>query len=228
MSLAGSLSDRKERPAYVSFSVEVVEDKPASAREGRFVGREIEMAHITAPYSRDVFKIEVPQWFANMTQEVNQGRMPDEWLKLYRDAYDKWKLGQELPLSGTPMKGWGIISPAMQETLIRMHVRTVEDLAAINDEGIKRIGMGAVDLKNKAVAWLAQLNDKGPLTMQMAALQKEMANLQMMAQTLKEQNEKLQAMLPKVDSPVAFVEPPAEITASDIIEEEPKGKKGKR
>lgn len=228
MSIVGSLSDRKERPAYVTFSTITEEDKQASIREGRCAYKDVEMANITAPYSRDVFKMEVPQWFANMKQEVRNGRMPQEWLDTYQVAYDKWKLGQDMPLNGTPIKGWGIITPAMQETLIRVNIRTVEDLAAANDEGIKRIGMGGVDLKNKANAWLAQLNDKGPLTMQMAQLQKQVEVLKAMTEALNEQNEALKRLIPKTEQPIAFVAPTEEITASDIIEDEPKGRKGKR
>jgi hypothetical protein len=78
-----------------------------------------------------------------------------------------------MPLDGEAIKGWGVISPAQQANLIAINIRTVEDLAAVNDEGLKRIGMGAGELRDKAKAWLSQLADKGPLTQENALLKGE-------------------------------------------------------
>lgn len=187
MSNVADLVDRKERPAYVRFERIAVEDKAASVSQGRYVAREIDMALITPPYSKDVFKIKVPQWIANMKQDVQNNRLPEAWMDDYIAAYEKWKKGEEIPLNGIAIKGWGVISLSQQETLIRMNVLTVEDLAAINDEGIKRIGMGGMDLKNKAQAWLAQLKDKGPLTQEMASIKAENSLLKSNVETLTRQ-----------------------------------------
>ena len=68
---------------------------------------------------------------------------------------------------------------------------TVEDLARINDEGLRRFGIGAADLKNKAIAWLAQLDDKGPLTQEIAALKAENASLKKQVESLTKKVETL-------------------------------------
>lgn len=183
----GELVDRKERPAYVRFERIAVEDKAASAKEGHYVAKDVDMALITPPYSKDVFKIKVPQWIANMKQDVQNGRLPEKWMEDYIESYNRWKKGEEIPLNGIAIKGWGVISPAQQETLIKMNVLTVEDLAGINDEGIKRVGMGGMDLKNKAVAWLSQLKDKGPLTQEIAAVKSENVILKSSVESLQRQ-----------------------------------------
>ena len=67
----------------------------------------------------------------------------------------------------------------------------------MNDEGIRRVGMGAVELRRKANAWIAQVNDKGPLTLQMAAIETENDVLKGQVATLSEQVNKLMAMVPK-------------------------------
>ena len=103
------------------------------------------------------------------------------------------------------------------EELIRMNILTVELLSNINDEGVKRIGMGAVDLKTKAKAWLAQLNDKGPLTLKVAATEKENALLKSSVETLQKQVESLMAAL-RVEKPVPHET--AEITADDLIDDD--------
>jgi len=223
MSSVGELVDRKERPAYVRFERVAVEDKAASEREGRYVARDIDMALITPPYSKDVFKIKVPQWFANLKQDVQNGRIREEWVEDYQKSYDRWKRGEELPVNGIAIKGWPVISPAQQATLIAMNVLTVEDLAAMNDEGVRRAGMGAMEMKNKAQAWLAQLKDKGPLTQEMASLKSENQLLKSSVDTLTKQVGDLMAAMKAQQGFAAAPEVPGEsesITAADLIDDE--------
>lgn len=210
------MEDRKERPAYVRFERVAVEDKAASLREGHYVARDVDMANVTPPYSKDVFKTKASSWFATLEQDVQNGRIDPRWVEDYKAAYARWKAGEELPLNGTPIKGWGVISPAQQETLIRMNVLTVEDLAAMNDEGIRRVGMGGNDLKNKAGAWLAQLKDKGPLTQEVASIKAENLLLKTSVETLTKQVEALMAQ----GHMQASAEPAAQdsIGASDILD----------
>lgn len=235
----GAIMERKDRPAFAKFVQIVKEDKAASQREGRFVGRDVDMVHVTPPYSKDVIIYPALEWFEKLERDVAAGRIPREWVDQYRKDYDFWKRGLEAPPNGVPVKGWGVISPAQQEELIRLNIRTVEDLAAINDEGLRRIGMGGVDLKTKASAWLAQLKDKGPLTVEMAALKVENVNLKTSLDSALEQLGKLRAQIdalaatrPEIVSPAetepagiaasAGITEPAGIAASDIIEDEPK------
>lgn len=176
---ATELNERADRPAYVRFERRPMEDKPATLASGTgtVIYKNVDFAKITPPYSKDVIEVKVAQWLLNMKLDVHNERMPKEWMERYEAAYKAWLNGQELPLNGTPIRGWGVISPAQQETLIRMTILTVEDLGGVNDEGIRRIGMGGTELKNKAQAWLSQHKDKGPLTLENAALKTEVANL---------------------------------------------------
>lgn len=188
-------SNREDRPAYARFERVAVEDKQATLRNGAYVAKDVDFVLLTPSYSKDVFKQKIPAWFLQLDQDLRDGRIPKQWVDNYKAAYEAWKNGQELPLNGTPIRGWGVISPAQQETLIRMHCLTVEDLAKINDEGIRRVGMGAIDLKNKAKAWLAQLQDKGPLTVEMAALKQENDSLKTTVDTLTGKLEELTNMV---------------------------------
>lgn len=214
----------KDRPAYVSFHRVAIEDVPASKKAGRYVAKDVDMVHITQPGSKDIFKQKVPQWMESMRTDVMNGRLPKEWEDRYLDAHERWLKGQEIPLQGTPIKGWGILSPAQQETLIQCTVMTVEDLAALNDEGCKRIGMGGGILKEKAAAWLSQMNDKGPLTMEISTLKQENALLQANVETLSRQVQELIMRVNSHESPVNYpvdVQSSMTITAQDILEDEP-------
>jgi len=220
MSVA-DLMGRQERPAYVQFVREAVEDKNASREAGHYVARDVDYVLITPPYSKDMHKAKLPGWFDKIDGDVKSGRLPREWADRYKEQYRLWKLGQEMPVDGTPIKGWGVISPAQQEMLIRANIRTVEDMAAANDEGLRRIGMGSVDLKNKAQAWLAQIGDKGPLTMEMAALKNENALLKGSIAALEARLKAVETKSKPEFVPVEVAVEPEGITAADIIDDEP-------
>jgi len=89
MNTVGDVNSREDRPAYVRFEIVPVEDKAASEAAGHYVGRDVEYALITPPYSKDIFKIKVPQWKVNMKQDVANGRLPEAWMDKYLDAYAK-------------------------------------------------------------------------------------------------------------------------------------------
>ncbi len=159
---------------------------------------------------------------ANMEQDVTNGRMPAEWRDRYVLQLEAWRNGQELPPEGTPIRGWGVISPAQQEMLTRINILTVEDLAGVNDEGLRRIGMGALDLKNKAVAWMAQLADKGPLTIEVAGLKAENASLRTSIETMSAQLKALESKIISGNQPVVSVPTTTDISADDIMPEDPR------
>lgn len=176
MSLAQLINHDQDRMPFVRFERVAVEDKAESLVAGHYVAKDVDMANITPPYSKDVMKYKVANWLDQLKTDSMNGRIPPEWVDKYQMAYDAWQKGQELPLDGFPIKGWGVCSPAQQETLIKMHVLTVEQLAAMTHEGIQRVGMGGQDLKNKAVAWLQALKKAGPVTVENAALKKRVEN----------------------------------------------------
>ena len=124
-------------------------------------------------------------------------------------------------MEGTPIKGWAVIPPSQQEAIVRAGVRTVEDLAQMNGEAMARIGMGAVMLKNKALAWVAQAQDKGPLTMEMAHIKQENDLLKLNLEKLTETVRALQADKPKRQARIAQEEPEHGISLADIVDEEP-------
>lgn len=218
------VTERKERAPYIRFETVTEEDIPATRAMGRFVGKDVDYALITPPYSRDINKHKLPQYWELLKSDVEGGRFRREWYDDWMKKYETYKQGKEIPPDGVPVRGWGVISPAQQETLIRMNILTVEDVAGMNDEGIKRIGMGAIELRTKAKAWLAQMNDKGPLTIEVADLTQKNAVLEGQVKTLTEQVQKLMAMVPRQD-PRQYQEPAdvqsGEISASDIIDDEP-------
>ncbi len=228
------MEDNKPRPAFVRFERRVCENHEASKQAGQFVGKDVDYALVTAPGTRDVYIVKASQWLENIKQEMNGDRLPREFYEHYVKMYEAWKNDEELPLNGSPIKGWGVISPAQQETLIRMHILTVEDLAASNDEALHRIGMGAVTLRDKARAWIAQLSDRGPLTQEISALKLDNRNLKASNESLMRQIEGMKETLSMLErqslavgmyGPAAKIPSSEEISLSDLIDPEPEANK---
>lgn len=213
------LITREERPPYVRFERQVVEDKQASLAAGHYVGKDVDFVLITPPGSKDEMIAKVGQWFENTERNVRDGRMNPKWLELWKDGYSRWKNGQEMPLNGTAIRGWGLISPSQQETLIRMHIMTIEDLAIVNDEGLRRIGMGSMELRTKAKNWLQSMKDHGPLVSQVTSLEQQNRILQSQVETLGAQVAALRNG--QSVQPQAVFNPVEEITAADLLEDEP-------
>lgn len=193
--MIGGLPEREDRPAFVRFEIRAIENKPRSLLEGRYCADDVEFALTTPPYSKDVFPQKIKVWLEQIDVNVRNGRLPQKWANDYKEQYQAWKNGLEIPLNGTPIKGWPVISPAQQANLLHINILTVEDLAAINDEGAKRIGMGSLDLKNKAKAWLSQRDDKGPLTIEIAAVKAENEQLKASLTSMKAQMDNMEKRL---------------------------------
>lgn len=144
-----------DRPPYVQFERREIEDRNATEAAGAYRGKDIAFAIITPMGSKDRYEQIAEEWFVKLEQQVREGRFPPEWLGAYKTAYAAWKEGLELPVDGTPIRNWPLLSPAQVRLLTDLRVRAVEDLAAANEELMMRLGMGGRALKAKAVEFLA-------------------------------------------------------------------------
>lgn len=181
----------KEKSPYVTFKTEPKEDIPASKAEGRYIAKDIEYACITTPGSKDIHVEQLPQWWDKVKEQVQNGRCPQSWASKWREQYEHWKKGLEIPTEGTPIRGWAVISPAQQEMIIRSNIYTVEDLATANGDTLQNIGMGSVALKYKAEGWLKEAGKRGKGAQEMAAVKRENDHLRSEVETLKKQVEQL-------------------------------------
>lgn len=201
MSVGENLS-KEERPPYLRFEKRAIENKAETLKQGHYVARDIDYVYVTLPGGRDVFSSKVDKWLEKQAVYAKNGRIKPEWLSIYKDAYERWSKGEEIPVNGTPIKGWQALSPAQTEIILRAGIRTIEDLEVCNDEALRRLGMGGRDLVNKAKSWLKGANDHGKVAMQNAALEKENENLKTTVSSLEEKVDYLMAQMEqKKDNP---------------------------
>ena len=195
----------EERPPYVRFEVRAEEDRQASLDAGHYVGKDVHYALITPMGSKDCIERKADEWFDKLKQDVSEGRCPREWLAAFKEVYKEWCEGREAPVNGTPITDWPPVSPSQVKTLLSLQVRTVEDLAAANEEVLGRIGMGGRALKQRAIDWLTSSESAGKASGELSSLKAANENLQARNTQLEAQLKELAA---KVDA-LTGVEKPA-------------------
>jgi hypothetical protein len=158
-------SVKAERPPYIRFELRAVPDRSGAAEF-----RDVEMVLITPQGSRDCVERLVTDWFEANKKAVREGRLPAEWNTAFHEAYRLWKDGQEVPINGFALSGWPAISPAMLKTCNALGMRAVEDVAAMNEESIARLGMGGRALKERAIAFLDTLKGSHATSKELDAL----------------------------------------------------------
>lgn len=181
------------RPPFVSFELKAEEDRAASIEAGYYKTKEVAYALITPQGSKDRIERVATEWLANLAQMVQEERFPREWLRHFQESFRAWNEGKELPLNGTPILTWPVLSPGQVKSILEVNVKTVEDLAVANEETIMRLGMGGRALKEKAVSWLAAAAGPGKTTEAMAAMKAELSDAKSRNETLEKQVKELAA-----------------------------------
>lgn len=179
-----------KRPPFVTFEERSVEDRDATIAQGRIMMKSETWALIHAIGSRDVVERQVDEWFVTLRSQVQRGQYPAEWLAAFEKKYAEHKSGQEPSVDGTHVREWAAINRATAQNLISAHILTVEDVAAMNEQAMKLVGMEARSLKQKAQDWL-KMADKRKGAAELDQLRGENANLKTRLESLEAQLAKL-------------------------------------
>lgn len=190
-----TLQIQEARPPYVTFEEVAVEDREATIATGSMSYKTVARAIITPIGSKDRLERDAAEWFEHLQREVESERFHPDWLAAYKRQFAAWREGLETPLEGHPVAEWPAINKAQLRMLQEVRVRTIEDLAAANEETLRRLGMGARDLKRKAELFLASANDHGKVMQRMAALEISKADLEKQVEQLQSQIAGLNAQL---------------------------------
>lgn len=101
---------------------------------------------------------------------------PHIW-RVVEPAYNHWKTGQEEPTVGTPLSAWAGLSRSQAEVLKLLHLRTVEDVAEMNDSAGERYGSGWRAVRDRARAYLQAKNSFAATADEVSRLRADNATL---------------------------------------------------
>lgn len=139
MSLNWGGESRQVDTARPRFWMDTAENKERSAEEGRPVFDPVEMVEIVTPGDR------LTSWI---------GEVQDKHRARFAKQYEDWKRGQQRAVSGTPLEEWPPLSVSRVAELKAQNILTVEEYAAVPDNVLQKLGMGARAERDKARAWL--------------------------------------------------------------------------
>lgn len=171
---------------WVQFHTKPVLDGTKSRAEGRPIYNDVTFVRIQQPAEKDCYDQPATQ--------ADIARFPRQW-----QAYQQGK--QDTP-QGTILAVLFPDQPSIVEMLAYLKVKTVEQLAALNDTQLQNVGMGALSWQRKAQAFLdAASKGRG-----IHALE---ADNQKLRDQLAEMGAKVEAMAKRFDAAGEMIPAPA-------------------
>lgn len=141
---------------HVEFFVEAQEDLKASREQGRKVFRDVEMVRIR--WVGDRGRVLVAPAHAESVYDRGTGRNLT-YAERFPQHYEAFVKDRADLAEGTPLAEVSFVSKAQAAEWAALNIRTVENLAAVSDRDIRKLGMGARDYVEKARQWLERAKD---------------------------------------------------------------------
>lgn len=185
-----------QRP-YVKFEWRATEDRTIPSTDGVTQLKNVAWAIVRAPGSKDSLEKLATDWLDQLKVYAKDGRVPQNWPKDYRDAYDMWVKSGEIPIVGTAIKTWPPLTPSQRQMVLNAGILTVEDLANANDENRNRIGMTANNLQSMARTWIEESRTKGATAKELDAMRHQVQELATLVKSQSEMIEQLKSQVKK-------------------------------
>ena len=180
--------NQKQDTMIPKFHMRSVQDKKASEAAGHPIFVDVEYVQIMSPGG---------------SKCVPDVRVLDKHRRRWSKQYEAFKEGREAPLEGFPLAEWPQATQGIVDTLLHIHIRTVEELAAATDDGLMQLGPTFVNLKYKATDFL-----------------KSARSADAKVNALREQNEVLMKRLEALEADKANGKPKKKKTRKPLTEEQ--------
>lgn len=164
-------TDKESMPAHIEFYTEMQVLGFESERQGKKVEHPVTMIQFMFPGGKTIFP-----------------RKATEYDKVqYRRQWEQFQANQVQIGDGLPVEQWSYITKYQAQNLKSLHIHTVTQLANTSDNDLAKVGMGALDLRVKARAYVEA--QKGNAT----------------TDELKEENQKLASQLDELKEQMAMM-----------------------
>lgn len=190
----------QDRSLLVKFYIKPREDKEASDREGRPIFKDVEHIDIKIAGNKNAGA-------GRPATDADKRRFPEHY------AAFKNRTSTEVGM-GTPLTEWPPCSRSRAEELAYFNVKTVEQLATMNDAQVSNF-MGLFKLKEQAKVWLENAKSTKPLF-----------DMKLQINQLANENEELKKQLTRlleaVETPEKFGETQKQVRAKNTAIHEAK------
>jgi hypothetical protein len=152
--------------SFVEFFMESVELRYESEKAGRPIFKEMPFIRIQHPGDR---------------LNILEVKADDHYKQKYNRQWREFEAGLAGEVIGTPLSQWPQVTKSQCKEAEYFGIRTVENLAEVNDAALQRIGIGWMELRKKARDYLAAAAGNAPIS----ALQAENEKLKQEFEALK-------------------------------------------
>lgn len=154
--LGGYSANQNDQPPFIEFYIDSEEDREATLKAaGQVVMRDVHMVSMRQRGSQDTAVKRVSEWLVEMRLYSSTGRQPADWAEKYEAGYERWKKDMDgVDLNGYDLRKWPGVTKAQLHNLRQVGIVTVEDVAAMTQTVIERVGLGGQSLRGRAIAWL--------------------------------------------------------------------------
>ena len=199
-----------DSPPYLDFSITAKRMVKGKGNNVEVFFEDSEIVTITpmGDNKTQVIK-EVPDWMSHLEERHHHHMISDDYLNLCKKSYKAWQENREAPINGTPVDQCASLSPAEVEMVKHANIRSIEDLAAINDEGLQAIGMGARKLKEKAKAYVDSIESRSATSERMESLQGDLETANEERDRMADRLEAMEARLASLPVVDASLQPEA-------------------
>lgn len=170
---------------FIEFFERAVEDRGATVEAGAPKFKDEHFVRIHNPGGKDVFEKEVDNFLKDSRDEEMKAKV--------RRGYEDWKGKRDPEVDGIRLKDIPLLTAAECKNLADVKIFTVEELAAVDENGLKAIGMGGRNLKKKASDYLKGANDVGKLVQKLSTMSEDYKNMEDRLKELEETNALLKA-----------------------------------
>lgn len=163
-------ADNPDLGLGVAFHVEAVQNQRKSKEAGRPIFDNVEHVTITFP-GDNKRKLVAP---AHEIHYVTHARRQMTYAERFPEVYKAFRDSGEVLVSGTPLSELPALTEAQRAELRAQKIHSIEQLAQLPDSIVKRMGMGARDMREKAEAYLISASG----TAEVAELRQRLAEME--------------------------------------------------
>lgn len=165
------------------FKVLTVPDDGATMDRGRPVFREIEAVEVRAPGNTLTTSVFPVHAFSHWETDPETGfQFPLTYAERWPEQYARFKQGLTQLKAGTPLSELTFLTETQRAELRGLSVFTAEDLATIDGQPLRNLGLMGRELKNRAIAWLESAAGNAVSQKQAAQIEELMRRLEALEQ----------------------------------------------
>ena len=178
---------------FATFYSDAIEFKAESEKAGRPIFRDV-------PFVRIIIPGDANNIIERVAKDADKQRFPQHWRNFEAGR------GEEQP--GTPLDILFPDKPSIVARLRHANVRTIEALAEVSAEGMRTIGMGAMEWSQAAAKFLKLANDSKAQTQMNAELEKRDLTIATLKAQIEDLTRIVSSLKPATPMTGEIIEPP--------------------